>query len=129
MEAEWPAARYDDARNSCRHFCSELCRKLGVACLAFIIIIIIIINIIININIIIIIIIFLLLIIIILIIIYLFLILLLIIILRGLVAGGGGPKRSVRERGSAPKGGRHSTIFLILGENSACQVPICAVAA
>ena len=36
----------------------------------------------------------------------------------------------VREVGSASEGGRHSTIcFLILSENSACQVPICAVAA
>ena len=37
---------------------------------------------------------------------------------------------SVRERGSTPKRGRHSTTFcLILSESSACQVPICAVAA
>ena len=40
---------------------------------------------------------------------------------------------SVRERGSAPNGGRPGTLWylLILRENSACQVqvPICAVAA
>ena len=34
------------------------------------------------------------------------------------------------ERGSAPLGGgRHSTIVVFLGENSASQVPMCAVAA
>ena len=35
----------------------------------------------------------------------------------------------IRERGSAPKGGRHSTICVDPRWSSACQVPICAEAA
>ena len=35
----------------------------------------------------------------------------------------------VGERGSAPKGVGTLRYLLILGENSACQVPICAAAA
>mmetsp|Transcript_64243 Transcript_64243/g.168175 ORF Transcript_64243/g.168175 Transcript_64243/m.168175 type:complete len:122 (+) Transcript_64243:415-780(+) len=33
LERAWPAAHHDDARKSCRHFCDELCRKLGVGTL------------------------------------------------------------------------------------------------
>ena len=39
------------------------------------------------------------------------------------------PESLAQRMGSAPRVGRHSTMFLILSENSACQVPICAVAA
>ena len=42
-----------------------------------------------------------------------------------------GPRRTevVRERGSAPKGVGTLRYLLILSENSACEVHICAVAA